>query len=57
MAPEILKYFNPEFILEFSNNMIIQQVIPNQWLICNITPFQKSGNIEDVETTEVLLYH
>lgn len=57
MAPEILKYFNPEFILEFSNNMIIQQVIPNQWLIFNITPFQKSGNIEDVETTEVLLYH
>ena len=28
--------------------MLIQQVIPKQKLTCNITPFPKSGNLEEV---------
>ena len=44
ITPAILKYCNlNKIILEFSNKMIIQQVIPKQWLTCNITPLPKSG--------------
>ena len=28
--------------------MLIHHEIPNQWLNCNIVPFPKSGNLEDV---------
>ena len=28
--------------------MLTQNEIPNQWLKCNIMPFPKSGNIEEV---------
>ena len=49
MAPEILKYCNlNKIILEFSNEMLIQHVIPKQWLTCNIPPSPKSGNLEEV---------
>ena len=28
--------------------MLTQNEIPNQWLTCNIMPFPKSGNLEEV---------
>ena len=47
IAPEILKYCKlNKIILEFSNKILIQQIIPKQWLSCNIIPFTKAGNLE-----------
>ena len=41
ITPEILKYCKfDDIILEFSNKMLIHHEIPNQWLNCNIVPFQ-----------------
>ena len=34
--------------MELSNIMLKQNEIPNQWLKCNIVPFLKSSNLEEV---------
>ena len=48
IPPEVLKYCDlNETILEFANNLLLNEEKPQQWSDINIIPFPKSGDLGD----------
>ena len=58
IPPEVIKRCNfDNIILQLSNKLLNDNVIPEQWTETNLLPIPKSGDLSQTGNYRVIVYH